>query len=149
MRNHELALYVLLAGFLTLAIFNGVKYMEVAKELNSERLAKSKCDSMLYAYHYIPEQVQFLLTGCPDSANIYHTVVSESGGFNSQQFQRNRNLFGFHNGKDYLKFNHWRDSFDKFMNEFYCDMKPGESYCSFLRRRKFGSQGIVNYCTTK
>ena len=149
MRNHELALYVLCAGFLTLAIFNGVKYMEVAKQLNGERMARSKCDSMLYAYHYIPEQVQELLTGNPDSANIYHTIVSESGGFNSQQFQRNRNLFGFHNGQDYLKFNHWRESFDYFMTKMYCDMKPGESYCSFLRRKKFGSNGVVNYCPGK
>lgn len=142
-------MYLLCAGFLALAIFNGIKYMEADGLLKSEKMAKSKCDSMLYAYHYISEQVQELLRGNPDSANIYRQAVAESGNFNSPQFQRNRNIFGFHNGRNYLKFNHWRDSFDKFMTEFYCDKRHGESYCDFIRRRKFGSNGVVDYCMGK
>ena len=125
------------------------RYKKIKQELSEISWDKKVLQDAWYAYHDIDIQLQALLTGCPDSAMIYHTAVSESGNFHSNQFQRNRNLFGFHNGQDYLKFNHWKESFDYFMNKFYCDIRHGESYCAFLRRKKFGTGGFVNYCTQK
>lgn len=118
------------------------EYDKVAQSL-TER------DSMWYAHHDIDSQVQVLLTGVEDSAHIYKQIVAESGSFNSKQFVKNRNLFGFHNGKDYVKFQHWKESFDYYMERFYCDKRHNESFCAFIRRKKFGANNFVDYCTSK
>ena len=142
-----ICLLFLVEAVTTSAYFIAVNQVrDIGEELECVRSDYFRVDSMWRAYHDIPGQVQELLRGNLDSANIYHQIVSESGNFSSSQFIRNRNLFGFHNGRSYLKFDHWKQSFDKFMNEFYCDKRHGESYCAFIRRRKFGSAGVVDYC---
>ena len=149
MRNSERPFYILLIGCLIFGVFITSKYIQAHKELRKTIKNLETRDSLWYAHHEIDSQIQVLLSGNPDSAYILRQIVAESGSFGSKQFQRNRNLFGFHNGNDYLKFPHWRDSYDYFMNRFYCDKKQGESYCDFIRRRKFGSNGVVDYCMEK
>jgi len=106
-------------------------------------------DSILEENICIEKGIQKKLTGIPDSAMILHTIMSETGNLGSSQFKRNRNLFGFHNGKGYLKFKSWKDSLEYFMSNFYYGKngkKQDESYCAFLKRRKFGDSGGINYC---
>jgi hypothetical protein len=146
MRTSETPFYLLIVAILFGWGFSISQHLRVSKELKQERQIREFRDSLWFSYHEIDSQVQVLLTGNPDSQMIYKTIVSESGNFNSPQFRKNRNLFGFHNGIEYVYFDHWKQSFSKFMNQFYCDIRQGESYCAMMRRRKFGSNGVVDYC---
>jgi hypothetical protein len=146
MKASDIAMLLVMIAMTFGAYHNHREYKRVGLELQNERQIREFRDSLWFSYHEIDSQVQVLLTGNPDSQRIYKTIVSESGNFNSPQFRKNRNLFGFHNGIEYIYFTHWRESFNKFMNQFYCDIRQGESYCAMMRRRKFGSNGVVDYC---
>lgn len=149
MRKSETVFYFILVAIIALNIYSAIQQVKLDKQLRKAELINEYRDSIWYAHHEIREQIQERLTGNPDSSYILRQIVAESGNFDSPQFRRNRNLFGFHNGKDYLKFNHWQESYDYFMTRFYCDKRYGESYCDFIRRRKFGHNGVVDYCMEK
>lgn len=115
-------------------------------------MAVYQLDSALTAQQtQAPANIQCLLRGCPDSAQIYGQILSETGGFTSRAWRHGNNLFGFHDGRNYLTFASWRECFDWYMEGWYGGKLRGESFCAFLRRMRFGYRDangvqVVDYC---
>lgn len=160
MNTREFPFHLLLISFCILSIFTVCKYVQIDRNYKTLQRAHYICDSTVIAkdsiisakdsiignYVNIKEQIKVLLMGVPDSANIYNQIIAESGNCKSSTFIRTKNLFGFTNSRGIMSFKHWKDSFYYFMTKFYCDKKHNESYCNFVRRKKFGIDGYVDYC---
>lgn len=130
-------------------IDQGADYETLIKFYDSVHPDNTQMAQCLESGLSVKEQIECILTGIEDSAGIMNCILSETGNLKSEQFKRNNNLFGFHNGNNYLFFDHWVDSLRFFMDNFYVYKHPSESFCAFLRRKKFGANGMVNYCMSK